>query len=529
MDASLCPHCGAEWLTGPPVEAFDLHVASGTRHYALLNGNTPPEDSETTFIHSIVSDADARLACIDDEISKLQKRVKQLKEKRALVSSYRTQNNGILSPLRRMPPEVLGEIFLWTLPTSTEKLERSKFYLADSPWVLTHICSRWRAISVSIPSLWSLIIIDYCAQPHPTYPLSLVEVQIQRAQNLKIHFYGGETNDSRPQIETFQFLSQHSSRWEDLSLGLTSKLVPFLPALRGRIQSLKRLWIQWSSPESQTVTEAIDCFESAPALVDFAVFNEYSFVPIAHPTHQLTRYELDCPWAEHRRILKLAPNLVEVRVVIRFDSEPWPDVDAVINLPYLRRLYVSSSDALNYLRAPALEGLSLWVDVDTLLPHLESFRDRSACSLRRLSLKGFPNAYTTTKILEQLPSITELAIAIDNSDASEGADLIMSALTVSHTPGSTVVAPHLRFLLLGCELDGSVDYTAYLEMLKSRWTAENCALNAATLAAEGPGPDSATLHGLHALRREGLDLFLVAGWKAVDEIEGWVYSTTWYH
>ncbi|KAF8218286.1 hypothetical protein K438DRAFT_1557093, partial [Mycena galopus ATCC 62051] len=119
----------------------------------LLNSNEAPEDSEFTFIRSIVSDADACLARLDDEISKIEGKLQQLKEERALLSGYQACNRSIISPLRRIPPEVLAEIFSCTLPSVTESL-RTKEYMACSPWVLSHISARWRAISLSTPSLW---------------------------------------------------------------------------------------------------------------------------------------------------------------------------------------------------------------------------------------------------------------------------------------------------------------------------------------------------------------------------------------
>ncbi|KAJ7753135.1 hypothetical protein DFH07DRAFT_709866, partial [Mycena maculata] len=97
---------------------------------------------------------------LDDEISRLQDRLKLLEEQRASVSTYRAQNVVILSPLRRMPPEVLGQIFLWTL-TSDVARNWCNFSTKDSPWVLTQISSHWRSISILIPSLWSRINLDY--------------------------------------------------------------------------------------------------------------------------------------------------------------------------------------------------------------------------------------------------------------------------------------------------------------------------------------------------------------------------------
>jgi hypothetical protein len=82
----------------------------------------------------IISDADARLACLDDEISTLEEKLQQLEEERASLSHYWTRNKVILSPLRRMPSEVLGEIFLLTLRSVMADLG-PKDYLVGSPWM----------------------------------------------------------------------------------------------------------------------------------------------------------------------------------------------------------------------------------------------------------------------------------------------------------------------------------------------------------------------------------------------------------
>ncbi|KAF7345515.1 F-box domain-containing protein [Mycena venus] len=571
------------WLSS--IEGLDASVAPGTRHHTLLTTNEPPEGSEITFVQSVVSktdahlarlnnetlnvkqklqqlkeeralllttnvgseltlihtdilDVDAHLACVENKISKLQERVNQLEEERVSLSSFRTRNIAILSPLRRVPPEVLGEIFWWTLPSITNELDWGKFDISQCPWVLTQISSRWRTISISTPSLWSRLVIDYdpderpmTRDPSSAYPLSLAMAQIQRARKLKIHFYGCEKVDSRPQIQLFQLLSQHSSRWEELSLGLTSWIVPLLAHFRDRrFSSLKKLWITWSSPESQTPV-SLDYFQTASSLVDVGVSDTCRTALIGLPVDHLTRYQLEGTWEEHKRILKLAHNLVEARIETDLDENPY---SGSVDLLRLRHLYVSDPHLLYHLNAPVLEGLAFWVArndraEDDILQPLKSFLDRSTCPLRRLSLRGFPDAHATSNMLQTFPFITELAVTIDDSDASKSTNLLMSTLTVSDPQviGSTVVAPQMRCLFFGCENQSYIDYRVYLDMLISRWRAEHCALNAAILATEGPGPDSATLDGLHELRREGLDLLVLEGEDAGDEMDGWYYATPW--
>ncbi|KAF8211069.1 hypothetical protein K438DRAFT_1808742 [Mycena galopus ATCC 62051] len=441
--------------------AYKLTVAPGT--------NEPPD--------SVISQTDERLTCLDEKRSIFEGKLEQFEEDRELLSNYRMRNKAILSPLRRVPPELLCEIFSWTSEFSTS---------AAMPWgKFDMIFPRWRAIALSSPSLWSLVALDYESPLLP--PLSpnifpFVEARIRRSQKLRIHFYGSRKRDSGPQIQMLELLSRHASQWEELSIGITCEMTPLLATLRDQLASLKRLWIQWDGPESQTV-ESINCFRTASSLVDVGIYNEYRFLPITHPVKQLTRYQLDAPWETHKGILKLAPELVEARIAISFDWDPWSDSEEIVHCS-LQRLYVSNHNALKFLRLPVLEGLAVRL--------LESFLKRSGCSLRRLCLRWFPDAYITTEVLQKFPPSPSSGPGQING--------LMEALTVSENRA----------------------------MLLSRWKSADCALaSAALLIDSGPRPSRATRRGLHALRLEGLDFVLAKGPQAGNDIQVWGYAASW--
>ncbi|KAJ6530859.1 hypothetical protein DFH09DRAFT_994426, partial [Mycena vulgaris] len=87
--------------------------------------------------------------------------MEQLEDERASLSRYHTQHKAILSPIRRIPSEILAEIFSWTLPSVLHVRRRRALNVADSPWVLTHTSGRWRAVALSTPLLWSLVAIEF--------------------------------------------------------------------------------------------------------------------------------------------------------------------------------------------------------------------------------------------------------------------------------------------------------------------------------------------------------------------------------
>ncbi|KAF7353517.1 ABC protein [Mycena sanguinolenta] len=464
---------------------------------------------------------------LDDEISTLSEKLRQMKGQRARLSSYRAQTKAIFSPVTRVPPEILAEIFLCTLPPVSKSLGR--FNVARSPWLLTQINSHWRAVALSTPSLWSQVVLGY----NTMYSLPALDAQIQRAQNLKIYFYGGPRvtltqGNSIRHTHMFQLLLRHSSRWEELSLGLTSDsaLIPILNAHRGPFSSLKKLWINWHREGGELGDlQSIICFQSTISLVDVGIIDIPAALAIHQP--QLTHLHLSrTSWDRQLGILKVARDVVEANLT--FDrSERRPEIGEIIDLSHLRRLCVSPPDAMSYFKAPALEELAIWVegsdsDIPTLLT---SFFNLSACHLRSLRLSGSPSAHVTTMILQNLPIITELILICAIPHSREVDSLICRLATSKHT-GGTMVAPQLRSLSFGFLSKNNLDYKLYLKMLDSRWRAEESRLeNTALLVTGGLGPDLTTLYGLRALCDGGLNLVVLQGEKARNQIHAWLYSS----
>ncbi|KAJ7658580.1 hypothetical protein B0H17DRAFT_345580 [Mycena rosella] len=518
MSATRCSECGAAVTASSwSAEALNINVsvAPGTlmRHQELMTTNALPQDAEILFIQAVVAKIGARLADIEKKISEVRRRLQQLEDERASLSKYRAQNNAVVSPLRHMPPEVLAEIFSWTLPTTREALDRRKFDINDGPWVLTHISSRWRAVALSTSALWSRVDVN-CGQPRAN-PLPMLKTQIERAHKLKIHFHGQEKKPAGPQIEIFRFLAEHSSRWEELVISLTPHLVPLLDTLQNRLPVLHRLWLQFQRLESQDVV-ALHCFRHAPSLLHVGIQNCHRYIPVSFPASQLTQYSLDAPWKVHAGILKSAINLIQARVIVNFNNDPWPEPD-IINLMCLRGLYVSHSVILDHLRAPALHGIMIGVTSNPEpARHLLPFVSRSSCNVTRLGLRGPSNSDQVTEILRKLPSVGELVIL-----------LTRASVPIPEILGSTVLAPQLRSISFGWEQECH-DYALCLKILQSRWDAENCALKAASLLhISGTGPDTRTLQGLEVLRQDGLDLSLLNGNDASDAIHASSYSASW--
>ncbi|KAJ6475581.1 hypothetical protein C8R45DRAFT_1010412 [Mycena sanguinolenta] len=528
---SVCSKCGVFGVS--TTNDFELNLATLARFAQLSTTNEPPRDAELPLIRSIVRKTNARLVTLEAEICQLRDRLEELKEERTALWAYHAQNTRILSPLRRMPPEILSEIFSWTLPFA----HHPTFSTKKCPWILAHICRTWRAVAISNPSLWSVIAVGFNLEQQ--YSLEMVRIQIERAQELEIHFLGCQSFDSSPQIAMFSLLSEYSSRWVVLSIQLTSELVPHLMTLRNNLTALRRAWVQWDTIESQTPEfDSVDFFPMAISLLDIGVHCQYRFLPTILPAlHQLTRYDFDAPWNTHRDLLKSLPNLQEIRIRYQFDeTEAWPEPGEPLDVLHLRRLYVNSPAILDYLRAPNLEELTVGIsgpeDVEACKP-VERLLACSSCAPHRLCIEGLLDVQSMADILQKHPSFTEIAVTATEEEEDTQDEIIsgfFALFTISASTPSARTLPHVTEIGFACQKADAMLYPLFLGMLESRWTAHGCALKAAELLVPEPvvHPDSGSIARARKLREAGLCVSLCSGDDAEVRIARWLYRTSWW-
>ncbi|KAG2130799.1 uncharacterized protein EDB93DRAFT_74391 [Suillus bovinus] len=85
----------------------------------------------------------------------------QLVERKDKITQSMHFHKGLLSPLWRLPAELLSEIFHHCLPEAEQKIERSACWLGlEAPMLFTGICRRWKEVATSTPSLWCRLHIE---------------------------------------------------------------------------------------------------------------------------------------------------------------------------------------------------------------------------------------------------------------------------------------------------------------------------------------------------------------------------------
>ncbi|KDR83126.1 hypothetical protein GALMADRAFT_57218, partial [Galerina marginata CBS 339.88] len=124
----------------------------------LSTNNDPPSEAIIREVKKRLLTPLHELAEITSEIAQLQDRLKYLTERGDTVQKSIDQYNVILSPVRRLPTDVLHEIFYLCLPTQRNPIMRA----SDAPMLLTRICRPWRSLALASPRLWARLHITFC-------------------------------------------------------------------------------------------------------------------------------------------------------------------------------------------------------------------------------------------------------------------------------------------------------------------------------------------------------------------------------
>ncbi|KAJ7657750.1 hypothetical protein DFH06DRAFT_1197054 [Mycena polygramma] len=128
-----------------------------------LGTNYCPTDQELLEIQALLVEPTLRITHLDDEIADLQKAIDKLAQERDGLGAFVKAHKALISPVRRLPLDIIQEIFLACLPTHRNCVMSAK----EPPVLLGRICSSWRAISLSTPRLWTKIHLVRPSRPPP--------------------------------------------------------------------------------------------------------------------------------------------------------------------------------------------------------------------------------------------------------------------------------------------------------------------------------------------------------------------------
>ncbi|KAJ7726391.1 hypothetical protein B0H16DRAFT_1894815 [Mycena metata] len=487
--------------------------------------NDIPTDFEAQEVRSIRDDAEDTMRRNNAQIERLEEKdeddeiIESLTRNNESLSQIILRSRSILSPVRRIPPEVLTHIFLLSAP-SLQELKFGTWYdlLEQSPWTLGRICRRWRAVALASPAIWSTIIIhgEYDAEP---CSLPMLETQLIRSGTypLEIFFDCERRRYDRTADMTLEALAKHTARWKTFYIVQTQ--LDRMPSVRGRVPLLEKVGV-WESEEGQAGTD--DGFSHPPQIAHFAIAPRLRSVEVVMcypgfewPWSQLTRYESRDPWEAHITALHRLKNLESCSLIIANgdygDDEvpPYPS-DRVLQLAKLRQLELSTERYVygpfdwtcpSWLRLPALTELSI---PDAMLDGLPRMLQLSRCSLTTLHITaGCPSVAAILPVFQSNPDITELLITLGRSSALRQTDIGPFIALLSLTPNAPILLPKLSTLILSNVPKDHQDSVG--RMITSRWRTANPAVSRLRkLIYWIIGPRLAST--LNILQREGLSV-----------------------
>ncbi|KAJ6578969.1 hypothetical protein B0H10DRAFT_1836130, partial [Mycena sp. CBHHK59/15] len=87
---------------------------------------------------------------LTQEIGRIQAMLDNLTQKRDHLVNLIDAHLALVSPVRRLPDDVVWEIFAASLPSEYAVMDG-----AESPLLLWKICRLWRHLALSTPRLWA--------------------------------------------------------------------------------------------------------------------------------------------------------------------------------------------------------------------------------------------------------------------------------------------------------------------------------------------------------------------------------------
>ncbi|KAH6908736.1 hypothetical protein BKA70DRAFT_1426627 [Coprinopsis sp. MPI-PUGE-AT-0042] len=103
-------------------------------------------ENKRVCIHSISAEIARAEQALAELLRDARHRINEMEVERARMVDEEQHTLAYLSPLRRLPQELVREIFMWCFEEH-----------ACAAWILSAVCSSWRAQALRMPLLWSKI------------------------------------------------------------------------------------------------------------------------------------------------------------------------------------------------------------------------------------------------------------------------------------------------------------------------------------------------------------------------------------
>ena len=399
MSSALCANCGY-------TVANDIQLPT-TPVPDSLGGNYIASESQAQMVHDTISFARADILQLDGEIHRLQALLDELIRKRDALQTYTYLHVALVTPIGRLPPEILSEIFLHCKNEGLTKLQLNK-----APLVLGSVCNRWRTIALSTPQLWASFALTI-RSAYLKSDVVLATTWLARAGTCPLtirlacrgYARGSTRGFMQPLMDVFLL---HCERWYDIHLSLPIRMLGFLVPAKNRLPSLQKLYLDGE------LASTLDIFQFAPQLRWFQLALKASTIApsmIKVPWNQIEDLDLGhCGVDEYLELLRAAPNLQ--KCVARLSNSRQRDSHSPVQHLHLRSMIIfgDPTQLFDTLLLPKLQEITIRASniQSTVALQLTSFL--SQCSLKTLSLnlRDPLSDYDMIQILKTCPSLVQL-------------------------------------------------------------------------------------------------------------------------
>ncbi|KAL1728387.1 hypothetical protein EV714DRAFT_167961, partial [Schizophyllum commune] len=423
-----------------------------------------------------------------EQIATLQKNLDAVREQVALHRSS-------VSCYRRVPPEILSEIFVLALPNDWLK-RWTKLGTRQRVLNFAGVCTTWRTVALTMtPQLWTTFSLDdrtfRAMQRHPW----AMEMELARTGQapLDLHIYMSPFRSSGSRAgnsddfwhdKNWGLLCAQSHRWRQLSINaaplsayneLVGRGFPLLTHLSTSFSGY-----QWAAD----TTIPLHVFEAAKEISNLSIEYDCTIRNLEIPrTWRITSLDIQCTTESEGSMLESCLDaIIACRDTLQSCTLSGDNDLASANaelrptqFPHLRTLTLFHHAILlcPCFAAPNLDSLRLYMRIyDRLDPYgaLTSLLDRSEdCkSLRSLWLDGLPpspNQDRITRILRRLPYLKDLELS-NNEDIEDfesafvQPELLHTMTRDPHMPNSLFFLPMLKRLVLRTQC-AEADYDEY--------------------------------------------------------------------
>lgn len=411
----------------------------------------------------------------------------------------------LLSPILRLPSELLELIFMFCLPSQ----RFVPLYQQSAPLLLTSVNRLFRERALATPHLWSSLSIHRNSSgtgfyPHP----NLIQLFIERSAAVPLSWSLEDAKPSltvvdtnRPPMPVSQIVElyvPHAGRWKHVRIDYGSGWVPNtgldrLPA-RSQFPLLETLSIKRGYWLDNQEIDILSRMLSSPRLRGVSWYSQKPYTTLTMPWSQLRQFSINhlVPVREALSIISQCSKLEDVEMNIllptKIDEESPIDTLTHTTLQGLKVEVAGDPNILfNTITFPNLKRFEIALTQGPRVPPmsldlLRQFIDRSSCVLEKLTIEEAQlNPEDLLDLLVYLsPSLTDLNFQHERHNAGYINDKILRMMTHPDVHGPKYVedpvlrdsfngllCPKLKYLRLWGVV-GSAD-GVLTDMLQSRW------------------------------------------------------------